>query len=202
MAPSSSVLAPPALAKIAVATPAKGWSDLRKADVAAALVARLPHLAVRQAAFMPKQAIFAIKASDAEVTSAAASPIVLDGESLVLSTNVQPKAERIKLVNLPLGFTIDDVKSAVSKHLNAKVRHVAPDQLRGRDNKPTGIWLTSCAVFLDPGSKPIRYLPILGQHAVVLDNRLPRRAASCRHHHHRLCRCHWRRRLRLLFLFC
>jgi len=89
---------------------------------------------------------------------------VIDGEH-----PSQPPGIRVMLVNLPMGWTIEQVRKDVKG-----VRHVKPHRWRDETKAETGIWLTSATVWLEPDSVPVRRVKIGSGEATVIDPRLPK----------------------------
>ncbi len=89
---------------------------------------------------------------------------VLDGEP-----PRRPPGIRTLLVNLPLGWTIEQVRK------NAKgVRHVVPHRWRDETGTETSIWLTSATVWLEPDTAPVRHIKFGDRKATFIDPRLPK----------------------------
>jgi len=103
-------------------------------------------------------------------TLLAATSLTSDGAPLVAHDGErprQPPSVRVLLVNLPLGWTMEQVRAL------PHVRHVVPHRWRDANNVETNIWLTSATIWLAPDSTPTRRLKIGDRDVKVVDPRLP-----------------------------
>jgi hypothetical protein len=180
---SSSLLKPAVYFQIAFASPKSGWTDENRVVALAFLRGCLPAAdknsprSIAKFGHGRKHAVFGL-ASQEHVIAATLKPLVIFGETLSFNTNVKPPpppATKVKVTDLPIGYTEAIVRHAASKY--GKVRYVSKDVLRDHDDTIL-CDLDACAVFFEPGSRPARSWEILGHKCPVWDNRLDRKPFS------------------------
>jgi hypothetical protein len=171
---SSSNPLPAVFFQIAFSTPKSGWTDEHRIIALAFLLTCQPTADKPrrpQAKFGRKSAVFGL-ASQEHVIAATLTPLIIFGETLPFATNVKPPpppATKVKVVDLPIGYTEAIVRQAASRF--GEVRYVSKYVLRGPD-RTILCDLDSCAVFFEPNSTPVRYFEVMGSKCPVWDRRL------------------------------
>lgn len=159
---------------IFISAPTTGWTQAIKTATIKAFMDIVPARSIRQFDSTRTQVTFAVALKEEDVQSilAAHQHLVVNTHSLKLWSTIKrphnhtpfsyekPTNVKIRLRNLPIGYTKPMIKAALND-LGADVQRVFPDKLR-IDGVETSIWESSAVAYVAPTSK------VLPEHGVML----------------------------------